>query len=799
MSIDPTFRLALGEYESKNYKKSLSLLEKLLKKSPQSGAAYALKALVTANSEGKYRSAPLSDDEKGNKDDIVKPNYAGFHPITEHTQAVCDALIKKALQYGANDPMTCHIAALYYRHAKDYENAASAYASSMANRNANPGIIRDLASTLSQLRNLKSLPKTRMSYLQAEPGYRANYSSAAMAYDLTGEPRSAVKICEQIEDIIADKLVEEDTYENSSLALYKGTLLAQYDLEGALEYVDKLLASDDKYKCNDSTGMHKLRAEVLFKLGKFAEAEGDIRKLLQINPDNMEYYHMLFNSLDIDSEPEKKLQVCQELAKQYPKSDLPKNFPLTFLEPESAQLKDCMYDYISSNLKRGVPAIFSCLKKLYSKQEIRPVIEQIITQLESEDDGSNPLTYTWIKYFFAQHYYQCGEYAKAMTKIEEGIAITPTLLELYMYKARILKHQGALVKAAEVMNYTRELDLQDRFINTKATKYYLRAGMIKDAIDTITIFTKNDEAKTGIRDLHTLQACWFVSELAESLRHVFKKEVELYLARGDVVEESTEETEDVLDPFHSKAQDAKYLHLLKIGSLFSLALQRCVSISYIFQEYNEDQFDFHHYAFRKGTVQAYKQMIKWADNLYTQPLMGKAFYGMMDIVSYVKSSPELVELIQTSLLELGYSAKSKQGKQLSKKLTGHFKRSKKDKREEIKWKETLSDYCRVDDTDIFGVDAAGSIIVDDDNAALQSMLDLVKAGVDRAENADFVHGAWLAEVSNSKWVAGLGLIRKMKLLDAARAEQMAQATAVFADKCEDAKMAALLKMGLMRI
>lgn len=817
MSIDPSFRLALAEYETKNYKKSLTLLEKLLKKKPTYGSAYALKALVISNSEPRYRNAPPSEDDVAKKGDLVKPNYAGFCPLTPETIKVCDELISKALKYGQNDPMTAHVCALYYRHAKDYEKAASAYAQAIANRNGNAGIFRDLASCMSQLRILNKLPDTRFQYLQSEPGYRANYSSTAVSYDLAGNPEAAVKVCGQIEDIIKDKLVDEDIYENSSLALYKGTLLAQYDQAGALKYIDELLASEDKFKCNDTIGMHKLRIEILFKLERYGDAESNARELIKINPDNLEFYQMLFRSLQIENDQTKKHEICIELAKNYPRSDMPKHLPLTFLDPKSPELEKCMDSYITTNLNKGVPAIFSCLKGLYKNEDIRKVIELIVLKLEKEVDSNvetpegNPLTLTWVKYFLSQHYYQCGDYVNAMNKIEEGLRITPTLIELYMYKARILKHQGKLGEAANIMNFARGLDLQDRFVNTKTTKYYLRAGLVKDAIDTISVFTKNDEAKTGIRDLHVLQSCWFVSELADSFRRLFKEELQKYINRKDDDEEERQDVEvnqqleeaddETPDPFRSKTTDHKYLHLSKIGALFSLTIQRYISMMYIFKEYEEDQFDFHHYAFRKGTIRAYKEMIQWADNLFTQPLMGKAFFGLMDVISYVKlfGNEDILKIIQTSIIELGYSPISKEGKLLSKKLTGKFKRSKKDKRDEIKWRENLLDYCKVDDTDPIGIQTAGKLFIDNQLDQLEWANSLVKTGRDLAQDANFIMGEWEFEAMNGKWVAGLASIRKMKAVgDSEKIQIMVDRTGEYANNADD-KMSALIKMGLLRI
>lgn len=51
--------------------------------------------------------------------------------------------------------------------------------------------------------------------------------------------------------------------------------------------------------------------------------------------------------------------------------------------------------------------------------------------------------------------------------------MTPTLSELYQLKGRILKHCGDFVSAANAMCSGREMDLADRFLNTKTVKYFL--------------------------------------------------------------------------------------------------------------------------------------------------------------------------------------------------------------------------------------------------------------------------------------------------------------------------------------
>ena len=44
--------------------------------------------------------------------------------------------------------------------------------------------------------------------------------------------------------------------------------------------------------------------------------------------------------------------------------------------------------------------------------------------------------------------------------------------------------------AARVMNDARELDLQDRFINSKSAKYYIRNDKIEEAEKILGLFTR---------------------------------------------------------------------------------------------------------------------------------------------------------------------------------------------------------------------------------------------------------------------------------------------------------------------
>ena len=84
-----------------------------------------------------------------------------------------------------------------------------------------------------------------------------------------------------------------------------------------------------------------------------------------------------------------------------------------------------------------------------------------------------------------------------------------------MTKGRILKHAGDSSAAMESLNEARELDLQDRFINSKCTKYMLRADRVPEAEKTVVLFARADIADP-LNDLVDMQAQWYLLEAGES-------------------------------------------------------------------------------------------------------------------------------------------------------------------------------------------------------------------------------------------------------------------------------------------
>lgn len=203
----------------------------------------------------------------------------------------------------------------------------------------------------------------------------------------------------------------------------------------------------------------------------------------------------LSDSLSAKSAPE-ALSLLQELSTDIPRASAPKRLSLTL--STGAEFERLIKPYILTALQKGIPSLFSDLKSLYSSTNpekqtiIQTYLESLLSTTNTNDDDgvSDPSTYIWTLYYLSQHHSYISQHTTALKYLDQAITHTPTLPDLHMFKARILKRSGDIIGAARSVNEARLLDGQDRFLNTKTGKYLLRAGCVDDALSVLGMFTK---------------------------------------------------------------------------------------------------------------------------------------------------------------------------------------------------------------------------------------------------------------------------------------------------------------------
>lgn len=512
-------------------------------------------------------------------------------------------LAKTALKNDMKSHICWHVFGLLYRAEKNYEEAIKAYKFALRLEPESQPIQRDLALLQVQMRDFQGYIQSRKAMLQARPSLRQNWTALAVAHHLAGNLAEAENVLTTYEETLKTPPPRTDM-EHSEAVLYRISIVAE---SGDIKKAFKLLDTVGK-RCSDIQAVMEMRAEYLLELGRKTEAEAAYSALLDRNPENSNFYDGLVRAKGISQDDHKALKaVYDEWITKYPKSDAPRRIPLDFLE--GGEFRTAADTYLQSMLRKGVPSLFANIKVLYADTKKRDVVQELVEgyadgSLQLQTNGSpekaekiNPEMS--IFYFLAQHYnyHLSRDLNRAMQYIDKAIALAPKSVDYHMTKARIFKHYGNLEKASEIMEAARALDVKDRYINSKATKYQLRNNENDKALDNMSKFTRNETVGGPLGDLVEMQCIWYLAEDGES-----------------------------------------YLRQRKLG----LALKRFHTVQHIFDTWYEDQFDFHSFSLRKGMIRAYIDMVRWEDHIRDHPYYPRIAISTIKAYILLHDYPELV-------------------------------------------------------------------------------------------------------------------------------------------------------------
>ncbi|KAI9110342.1 hypothetical protein K1719_018784 [Acacia pycnantha] len=544
------FKLIVKSYETKQYKKGLKAADAILKKFPDHGETLSMKGLTLNCMDRKSEAYEL---------------------------------VRLGLKNDLKSHVCWHVYGLLYRSDREYREAIKCYRNALKIDPDNIEILRDLSLLQAQMRDLSGFVETRQQLLTLKPNHRMNWIGFAVAHDLNSNASKAVEILEAYEGTLEDDHPpDNERCEHGEMLLYKISLLEKSGLlERALEELHK-----KESKIVDKLAYKEQEVSLLVKLGHLGEGEKLYRILLSMNPDNYRYYEGLQKCLGLYSD--NGHYSLDEI------EGLDALIPLDFLQGE--KFKEAADNYIRPLLTKGVPSLFSDLSPLYHHPGKTDILEQLILELEhsirtaGQYPGSSekepPSTLMWILFLLAQHYDKRGQHEIALSKIDEAIEHTPTVIDLYSVKSRILKHSGDLAAAAAFSEEARCMDLADRYINSECVKRMLQADQVALAEKTAVLFTKDGDQHNN---LHDMQCMWY--ELASG---------ESYFRQGDL----------------------------------GRALKKFLAVEKHYADITEDQFDFHSYCLRKMTLRTYVEMLAFQDRLHSHVYFHKAAAGA--IRCYIK-------------------------------------------------------------------------------------------------------------------------------------------------------------------
>jgi N-alpha-acetyltransferase 15/16, NatA auxiliary subunit len=420
-----------------------------------------------------------------------------------------------------------------------------------------------------QMRDLHGFMVTRHTLLTLKSNGKPNWLAFALARHLTGDIRGAISVIDIYLGTLTEGSPELDRgFESSELALYRNSLLAEVpnNYDEALKHLD-----DCEGVVVDRGAWMTARAKYQLKLGDFDEAHKTTLQLLERGMTEDFRIHSLYmmcilklddeeivdnalrlqgtrtlaSFLPLTHEQKQTLRAAyrDELSQLYPKSYAVQRIPLALIDDQE-ELVAALDRFCRKDLTKGVPSLCSelacllliekrgVLVKAGDPVDIRnhPTFQSVVKMVDgyvenltscnkfalSDESEEAPSTLLWTLYLRAGLYELEADYIKGVQVLDQCLEHTPTAVDVYELKARLLRAAGDIKTAVDTLDQGRDLDRQDRYINNQTTRYMLLAGMEEEALKRISLFTRHEGNPE--QNLFDMQCSWYELELAACMR-----------------------------------------------------------------------------------------------------------------------------------------------------------------------------------------------------------------------------------------------------------------------------------------
>jgi tetratricopeptide (TPR) repeat protein len=563
--------------------------------------------------------------------------------------------VKNGLRYDVKSHICWHVYGLLHRSDSNYKEAIKCYFNALKIDPDNQNILRDLSWLQVQMRDMAGFAETRKIILKSSKG-RNSWVALAVANFASEDYQGSFDIVEEYNKAFSGK-DKAEAYEESELLLFQNSALEK--MGKYAEAIEHLIKHKKQIKdmLSWSTKQAELMAlsgnfeEALTKWKALVVDQPDNYRFhcglqaaqLQLDAEQSASMYALkrlnlpSTTLTLDRP---QLLSLRELYKECNfKSKFVRNIVLTFYkvksssdadysEEDSKEFASLLDEHMKYNLRKGMPALYHDVCSLILLPDpfnagrtilprepfdfVQHPITKIATGLvdgyihnlretETFDKGEDlakeaPPALLWALYLKCHLLELSGDLKEAMLVIGQCIEHTPTALDMYCKKAKLLKIMGDYFNSATVMDDCRLLDLQDRYLNNKTTKYLLRADEMQQAMSTISMFTKHEGDSQKI--LYELQCNWYEIEAAES-----------------------------------------YARMKQWGP----CLKKFSAVKKHFNDYYDEMFDFHGYCVRKTTLRAYWDVITMQDSGYTHKFYQRAARGALKLYIHLLDCPEDID------------------------------------------------------------------------------------------------------------------------------------------------------------
>ena len=539
-----------------------------------------------------------------------------------------------------------HVYGLLYRADHNYREASKCYLQALKLDERNQNILRDLSLLQIQTRDIFGFMESRRKMLHSRPTLRSSWIGYAAAQYFGGNYDVVVDVISKTFEAIDEK---GGQYEDSELLLFQNRcyeMLCRYD-----DAINHLTTNLSKGSIVDKLAARIKLGDLYIKIGNYKDAQDTWMGLVREQPDNYRLHRGLqLSFLELDIVKASKLLLTMkrlDLPSSYlvlsePQKAVLINLYTNILEPSATTKRILLHlldgeafnahyeEHLKKYISDGVPPLYQDVCGLvksvgtdsvdgeffkivkdtaeFSRHPlVRATIDILSRYANNLQQHSSfttdpkvtveaPTSLLWTFYLKSQLLLRGGHYAEALQLAECCVEHTATGLDMYLLKAKILKNMGDVKSAAVALETCRRLDLQDRYLNNKTTKYLLQCNYISQAMDTIALFTKHDGDPQ--QTLHDLQCNWYELELAHS---------------------------------YSRLKN------------YPLAMKKYYAIMKHFDDYVEEMFDFHSFCLKKTTLRMYADIFTMLDGVYNHKFFVAAASNVLKLIIHMIDHPEDID------------------------------------------------------------------------------------------------------------------------------------------------------------
>lgn len=416
-----------------------------------------------------------------------------------------------------------------------------------------------------QMRDLDGFAVTRNTLLSLKPNAKINWMAFALSRHLTGDLREALKVVDAYLGTLTEGSSDRGRgFESGELAMYQNSIMSEIP-DNYAEALKHLLVCEGLVVDRGAWLMKK--AEYELKLKDFQASRESTLSMFQRGMTESHSVHSLYmcavlqlegdicdealrltgtqtlaTMLPLTEEQTTALRVAyDDLKEKFPRSHAIQRIPLTMLDGD--ELRKGMDARCRKDLTKGVPSLCSELRsylwtdkggrfiRTTDPADVREhpkfilfvkMVDEYVANLvksskfdESDEGEESPSTLLWAWFLRAGLHELAGEYLEGIGLLDKCLEHTPTAVDVYELKARLLKAAGNVDAAVECLDKGRDLDRQDRYINNQTTKYMLQAGKAEEALSRISLFTRHEGNPE--QNLYDMQCSWYELELAACL------------------------------------------------------------------------------------------------------------------------------------------------------------------------------------------------------------------------------------------------------------------------------------------